>query len=232
MNADTQLDLFLETLLEGDRPTARRMVQETLDAGWAPDELVTDLYWPVYERLERLFRSDHVSRMSYRIATRLLRMLVDQTSSRLEAKPSLGRRVLCVSGPSETDELGAQMAVDLLEAGGLAVTYAGGDIPADEIMTHLHRHTPDALVLFAAGPSDLPEFRQMIDRLHEIGACPGLQIVVGGGVFNRAEGLAEEIGADLWASDPLDLVELMTEHPERRAAPDQRTVGRSRKKAA
>ena len=34
----------------------------------------------------------------------------------------------------------------------------------------------------------------MIDRIREIGAVPDLQVVVGGGVFNRADGLAEEIG--------------------------------------
>ena len=32
-----------------------------------------------------------------------------------------------------------------------------------------------------------------------------MQIVVGGGIFNRAAGLAEEIGADLWATGPDDL---------------------------
>jgi hypothetical protein len=53
--------------------------------------------------------------------------------------------------------------------------------------------------------------------------------VVGGGVFNRAEGLAEEIGADLWAKDPTQLLERLAGEPERRATPEQRTVGRHRR---
>ena len=56
-----------------------------------------------------------------------------------------------------------------------------------------------------------------------------MQIAVGGGVFNRADGLAEEIGADLWATTPLSLVEAMIAEPARRAVADQRTVGRKRK---
>jgi hypothetical protein len=48
-------------------------------------------------------------------------------------------------------------------------------------------------------------------------------------VFNRAEGLAEEMGADLWASSPMELVELMLEEPARRAGCEQRTVGRRRR---
>ena len=91
--------------------------------------------------------------------------------------------------------------------------------------------------MFGSGPSDLPMIREIIDTINEIGACRDLQIVVGGGVFNRAEGLAEEIGADLWAEHPLDLIDVMLEEPTRRASADQRTVGaklpiRQKKRAA
>ena len=53
-----------------------------------------------------------------------------------------------------------------------------------------------------------------------------------GAVFNRAEGLAEEIGADLWASHPLELVDAMIDDADIRATPAQRTVGRTRKTPA
>lgn len=36
-----------------------------------------------------------------------------------------------------------------------------------------------------------------------------MQIVVGGGIFNRAPGLAEEIGADLWATSPRELLSVL-----------------------
>ena len=50
---------------------------------------------------------------------------------------------------------------------------------------------------------------QLIDAIREIGSCPNLQIVVGGGIFNRAPGLAEEIGADLNAKGPAELLDLL-----------------------
>jgi hypothetical protein len=83
--------------------------------------------------------------------------------------------------------------------------------------------------MFASSPSDAPNIRQMIDTIRSVGACPNLQVVVGGGVFNRAEGLAEEIGADLWASDPEELLELLVTERTRRAREEQRTVGRNRR---
>ena len=85
--------------------------------------------------------------------------------------------------------------------------------------------------MFAAAPSDCPDIRQLIDTIKEIGACSETQFVVGGGVFNRAPGLAEEIGADLWATTPSELLTRLEEEPERRATEDQRTVGRTRNAA-
>ena len=59
-----------------------------------------------------------------------------------------------------------------------------------------------------------------------------MQIVVGGGVFSRAPGLAEEIGADLWATGPEDLMEQLVQYPDVRADLEERTVGRGKVKAA
>ena len=101
-----------------------------------------------------------------------------------------------------------------------------------ETLAQVHEAKPDVLLMFASSPEDLPEIRNLIDTVREIGASSHTQIAVGGGVFNRAEGLAEEIGADTWATDLLELVHTLIEEPARRADEEQRTVGRKRRAAA
>ncbi len=229
MSQEILVERFFETLISGDRPAARSVIADTLAQGAEPEQLVTGLFWPTYEMIEKLYRSDQLSKLSHHLATRLLRVLVDQNASRLVPGAARGRSVLAMCGPRDSDELGAQMAIDLLEQAGFATRFAGGGIPNDEILAQVHESQPDVLLLFASGANDLPQIRQLIDTLHEIGACPTLQIVVGGGVFNRADGLAEEIGADMWAREPLELVETMIAEPARRAIAEQRTVGKSRK---
>lgn len=229
MNHELLMERFFEVLIAGDRTEARRLVRSTLQDGLTPTDLVTDVFWPTYETVEKLFRADQLTKLAHHLSSRLLRLLVDQNAARLEIPAPNGKNVLAFCGPLDAEELGAQMAVDLLEAGGFTVSFAGGGIPNDEILAQVHETRPDVLLMFASSPTDLPDMRSLIDTLTEIGACPNLQFVVGGGVFNRAEGLAEEIGADLWASTPIELVEAMTNLPEQRAAADQRTVGRKRK---
>jgi MerR family transcriptional regulator, light-induced transcriptional regulator len=230
MSHDLTTERFFEALINGDRPQARTIVREYVDAGASPEKVITDLFWPTYENIEKLWRNDHLTNLAYKLSTRLLRTLVDQAALRLTFGPTTKRKVFACCGQSESEELAAQMAVDLLEASGFNVTFAAGGIPADEILATVHESRPDVLLMFASAASDLPGIRHCIDTLREIGACPRLQIAVGGGVFNRAEGLAEEIGADLWACDPLELVDNLINEAETRAAANYRTVGKQRQK--
>ena len=231
MVQDLVIERLFEALINGDRAWSRTIISELSEQGTTPEQLITDVYWPTYEMVARLYRNDQLSTIAHHMATRLLRTLLDQTAANLTRQPELGRTVFAVCGPTDADELAAEMAVDLMEAAGLTVAFAGGGIATDEILAQVQQNHPDALVIFASAPSDLPEIRGLIDTMQEIGACTNTQVIVGGGVFNRADGLAEEIGADLWATDPADLVEVMLLEPERRATPDQRTVGRKRRAA-
>jgi methanogenic corrinoid protein MtbC1 len=226
------VDRLFETLISGDRDAARTLVREALDRGTTAEALITGVFWPVYELIERLHRQDQMVTIAHHMATRLLRVLVDQAAPRLTRTAPNGRTVFAVCGPTDPDELAAQMAVDLLESAGFTVSFAGGGIASDEILAQVQETRPDVLLLFASAPADLPGIRSMIDQIHEIGAVRGIQIVVGGGVFNRAQGLAEEIGSDLWAATPADLVRAMLENPDRRASSSQQSVGKKRKTRA
>lgn len=232
MSQEILIERLFDALTSGDRQAARAIVADTFAQGATAKQIMTELFWPTYERIDSFHRNDHLTTLSHHLATRLLRVLVDQASLRLERDPHNGRTVFAVCGPTDADELSAQIAVDMLDAAGFEVQFAGGGIAMDEILARVQEQKPDHLLLFASAPQDLPEIRSLIDTLNEIGACSPasgrLQVVVGGGVFNRADGLAEEIGADLWATTPGDLVDEMLDFPERRASDDQRTVGKNK----
>ena len=224
------IERLYEALIDGDRKKAQGVIDEQFEQGADAEIVIAELLWPTYELIDRLFREDTLSTLSRNMAVKLLRVFADRCGERLEpADEPAGRTVLAFSGQPETEELGAQMAIDILDAAGFQVRYAGGGVANDEILAAIHARRPDVLLAFCSAAADLPDLRSLIDNLHEIGACPDIQIVVGGGVFNRADGLAEEIGADLWAADPLELASAMVLEADHRAPADQRTVGRIRR---
>jgi methanogenic corrinoid protein MtbC1 len=229
VNEEILIERLFQALITGDRVTARQVVTETQDAKVPAEELTHQIYWPVLEMINQLFRADQLTVMAHHYATRLLRSLVDQAQADYEQKTRRGRKVVMFCGHADTDDLAGQLAADLLEADGYEVYFSGGGIANDEILAEVGEHRPDTLLMFGSSPTDAPNIRMLIDKIREIGACPSMQVVVGGGVFNRAEGLAEEIGADLWARTPRELLERLQKQSDRRATPEQRTVGRNRR---
>ncbi len=229
MQRQVLLERFFTALISGDRAQSRGIVDEVLAADVPAEAVIERLLWPTLEHVETLHRNDQLSDTAHHYATRLMRMFADQIQLRLEQKERRGKRVLLVCGPDEQTELQAQLAADCLEADGYDVYFAGGGIANDEIVAQLGELQAQVLCVFGGSASMVPFTRQLIDHIRETTVCPNVQIVVGGGIFNRAEGLAQEIGADLWARDPQGLIEEMAENPKRRMADDQRTVGRRRR---
>ncbi len=229
MQAELLRERFFTAAISGQRQDARRIIHAAIDEQIDPEALLTELIWPTVQQVQELFRSDQISRLAHNYATRLLRAVADQLQPHLPQTEPQNRRMLVISGAEQSEELAAQIVADLLEARGFEVYYAGGGISNDEVVAQVGELEINVLVVFGAVASTVPQTRLLIDRLHDIGVCPDLQIVVGGGVFNRAEGLAEEIGSDVWANDPAQIVDTICERPTQRMSPSQRTVGRRRR---
>lgn len=221
---------YLEALIQGNRRAARAIVADATSCGVDAYELLNKLVWPVMEQIQQLYREDRISKVGLNLATRLNRMIAEQAIARLEPAEANGKKVAVFCGDDEPEELGGAICAALFEASGWDVRFAGGGVPNDEILGAVGHFRPDLLVLFATRPSGMPAVRQLIDYLREVNSSSPMRVLCCGGIYKRAEGLAEEIGADLFAPDAADAVRVASENPLRRATPDQQTVGRPRNK--
>ena len=232
MNTDLFIENLFATLVSGDRNASRRLVDAAFDHGIDASTLAREVFWPTLNNITTLYRQDSITRLAQQYATRSLSTMISQVQPHYEIAESRNRTICMFCGPDELDDLAARLTADLLEAEGYTVFFGGGNIAHDDIMGEVHERKPDILLMFSAGGADAPGLRQLIDHVRGINALPEMQIVVGGGIFNRAPGLAEEIGADLWATGPEELMEQLQQYPEVRADLEERTVGRGKAKAA
>ena len=220
---------FVKTLLVGDRPACREVIEKAAECGFSPRQLLLELCWPAQEAIRELYREHKISLAAQHMATRLNRATVDRICGSLAMEAPNGRKVMLMCGDSEPEELGGQITADLFEAAGFEVKFLGGGIPNDEVLHILGHWRPDLLVLFATLPKDMPAARTLIDYLRDVNAQSGLQVMCCGGIYKRADGLAEEIGADLFAEDADDAVRIARQFPQQRATAQQQTVGRKRR---
>jgi methanogenic corrinoid protein MtbC1 len=199
---------YMQPLLAGRRCECFELIRHALHDGAAAEELICDVIWPAMAQIDRLFQDDRINTAVEHMAARINRTVADQLQVHLPRQDRNGKRVLiaCADGPSE--ELGAQITGDLFQADGWEVYFVGGGVPDDEILHMVGQLRPELLLVFGAIPEAVPNTRALVERIREIGVCPTMNIAVTGGIFNRADGLWQEIGADAFCESLPGVLEL------------------------
>lgn len=162
------------------------------------------------------------------MATRINRTVADHLQARLDRSAQSGRRVIVTCASGEVEEFSAQMCADIFEADGWEVLLLGGGIPHDEVAWLVGKHQPDLLMIVGSKPTDAPQVRLLIDHVREINACPTMNILVSGGVFNRAGGLWQEVKADFFSETALEALEIARKAQPR--TPEKRIPGAPKKR--
>jgi len=220
---------YLEALLQGDRRRCRSVIEETLQSGIPANSVYLHLIWPIMSEIERLQRMDRITAVQEHLATRINRTIVDQLQNKLPRRPAKFKKVAVCCAREELQELGAQMIADLFESDGWQVRFLGGGLSNDDIFAFINEYAPDVLLAYGTTPKQAPDIRRLIDRVRAVNAWPDLRIIVSGGLFNRAEGLWEEIGADGFAATAAEVLQVAADESQVAHA-DRRTVNRRKRR--
>ncbi len=217
MSSASLMDHYMASLLVGDRAACRNYIQDRLAKAEEPSEVYTKILWPAMEQVEKLYRADRINVASEHMATRINRTIADQLQLSLPMTERLGKKIVITCADGEPEELGAQMCADLFESRGWEVYFLGGGVPRDEIVSLTGRLRPELLLIFGTRPVGVPGVRKLVDMIRELGVNPTMNVMVAGGVFNRADGLWKEVNADLMASTAAEAIPLAEEAQPRSA---------------
>ena len=228
MIKESILERYLDALLQGNRKLSRSAIEETLQTGTPANSVYVDIIWPIMVEIEKLLRTERITPVQEHLATRINRTIVNQLQNKLPRRPSKNKKIAVCCALNELQELGAQMMTDLFESDGWEVKFLGGGLTNDDILAFVNEYAPDILLIYGTVPKQAPEIRRLIDIIKDVNAWPDMRIMVSGGVFNRAEGLWQEMGADLFAATALEAVQAASQ--EAPIEPEQRTVNRRKKR--
>ena len=214
------LERYLNALLKGDRKHCRAVIEETLQSGIPTNSVYVDVIWPIMVEIEKLLRADRITHPQEHLATRINRTIVDQLQNKLPRRPSRNKRIAVCCAQDELQELGAQMMADLFESDGWEVRFLGGGLTNNDLLAFINEYAPDILLIYGSVPKQAPGIRQFIDTIRAVNAWPFMRIMVSGGLFNRAEGLWQEIGADLFAATAIEAVQAASQNSQIKAEPE------------
>lgn len=200
------LERYLNSLLEGSRIECRSIIEEVLQTGTPANKVYMEVIWPIMVEVDRLYRHGQIDSAQEALASRINRTIVNQLQNKLPRKSGKNQKIVVCTANNEKAELGGQMISDLFESDGWDTRFLGGTVCCDDVMTFIHSFRPEILVIYGIDGKDAPYVRQLIDTVRKVNAFPDMRIMLSGGVFSRAEGLWEEIGADLYAANATEAI--------------------------
>jgi 5-methyltetrahydrofolate--homocysteine methyltransferase len=196
-----------KNLYDGDAEAVAELVQDALDAGMAPGEVLNGALLAGMDEVGRDFKAGDLYLPEVLAAARamqagmgVLRPLVAESDV-----PSAGKYVIgTVQG--DLHNIGKNLVKMMLEGVGFQTIDLGIDVKPEEFVAAVREHQPQLLGMSALLTTTMPGMKATIEALEEAGLRDAVKVMVGGAPVTAA--FAKQIGADAYAHDAASAVDI------------------------
>ena len=194
------LQEIYDAVVAGDAPAVETLVQEAVERGVGPQEIISDSMVPAmaevgdrFERAEFFVPEMLIASRAMDAGLRVLRPLLVGVELR-----SAGRVVI---GTVEGDlhDLGKNLVCTMLAGAGFTVEDLGADVAPERFVEAVGREGTDIVAMSALMTTTMPAMARTVEALVAAGLRGGVKVLVGGAPLSQA--YAEEIGADGYSAD-------------------------------
>lgn len=198
---------YLKALLGGDPVAARLVVESALAAGFALRRMYVEVFQEALYEVGRLWENGEASVAQEHLATATTRTLAARLWVAAPAVREAGRKALLATTEDELHSLGVRFIADFLEEEGWTVLELGASTPTDELVRSVQGQGVDLVCLSTTLTSNLVRAKAAIAALRRLDGSA--LIAVGGHAYHDDPRLYERLGADLYARDAGEFVELL-----------------------
>ncbi|MFA6691100.1 MAG: corrinoid protein [Saccharofermentanales bacterium] len=199
-----------EAVVTGDSEQAINIAKELLESDISVKDVVDNLTEAMqelgekFERFEVFLPELVVAADAFISAMEILKPKIDQEYAATGAakKPT----VVIGTVSSDYHEIGKTVVGLLLQANGFEVVDLGADVDHVAFIDEAKKHKADIVGLSALMTTTMPAQQEFIKIAMEAGVRDKFKIMIGGAPTSRE--WAEEIGADGWAFDAFEAVEV------------------------
>jgi len=201
------LQRIASNLYDGEDEEVAELVQEALDQGMDPGEILASGLTAGMDEVGKDFKAGDLFVPEVLIAARamqagmsILRPLLAEGDV-----PSAGKYIIgTVQG--DLHDIGKNLVKMMLEGAGFQTIDLGTDVKPDDFVAAVREHQPQLLGMSALLTTTMPGMKATIEGLEEAGLRDTVKIMVGGAPLTAA--FAEQIGADAYAPDAASAVDV------------------------
>jgi len=196
-----------DKLVELDFEGAKKAAQDALDAGVSPQKIVTggigegmNIVGQKFEKSEYFLSELIVAGEVAKEVTQLLQPHLKGTQLKKLGKVVIGT----VRG--DLHDIGKNIVAMMLETAGFEVIDLGSDVPAENFVDAVKKHSPDIVGMSALLTVTMTEMATVIQQLKDSGVRKKVKVIVGGAPLT--DDYAKSIGADAFGRDAVQGTEI------------------------
>lgn len=194
--------------IEGRASEVESLTRQALSEKLSLDDIVNEGFIAAMNIVGDKFRMNEIYVPEMMIAARAMKAGLKVLEPLIMAgeRKYLGKIVIgTVKG--DLHDIGKNLVSMMLQGGGYDVIDLGVDITPDKFVAAVKEHQPQVVGLSALLTTTMPEMRETIKALKEVGLRNQVKVLVGGAPVSQH--FADEIGADGYATDAGSAVSLV-----------------------
>jgi 5-methyltetrahydrofolate--homocysteine methyltransferase len=204
------LSKIASNLYDGEDEVVAGLVQQALDEGMAPNEVLQNGLIAGMDEVGRDFKAGDLFVPEVLIAARamhagmgVLRPLLAESDAKSAGTYVIGT----VKG--DLHDIGKNLVKMMLEGAGFETVDLGTDVEPAAFVEAVRAHRPSLVGMSALLTTTMVQMKATIEALEEAGVRDQVKIMVGGAPVTEA--YAQEIGADAYAADAASAVDAARE---------------------
>jgi 5-methyltetrahydrofolate--homocysteine methyltransferase len=194
------LDTIFQSVLQGDAAETSKGVQQAIDDGLDPGEILNQGMIAAMAEVGRQFEAGEMFVPEMLIAARAMKGGLELLQPHLvdAGVEPLGRVVLgTVKG--DLHDIGKNLVAMMLEGSGFEVIDLGVDVSPEGFVEAVKEHQPQLVGLSALLTTTMPGMEATIKALVEAEVRDQVKVLVGGAPVTSQ--FAQDVGADAYAAD-------------------------------
>lgn len=204
------LEAISKCVVEGDLKRIEGTIKNALEKGIKPITIINDGLIMGMNEVGKSFKNGELFVPEVLRCAKVLNTGLNILKPMLQEKEykPLATVVMCtVKG--DVHDVGKNLVSMIMEGAGFKVIDIGIDVSKEEIAKAIERENPDILGMSALLTITMPAMKESIKYLEKIGLREKVKIIIGGAPVTKE--FAEAIGADGYASDAINAVDIAKE---------------------
>ena len=197
-------------LYAGDIDAVGELVQEALDSGMTPEEVLKTALLDGMDVVGRDFKSGVLFVPEVMFSARAMQAGMDVLRPLL-ADSDMASSGKCILGTVKGDlhDIGKNLVRMMLDGGGFEAIDLGVDLDPNVFVEAVREHKPDVMGMSALLTTTMPQMKVTIDALEKAGLRDLVKVMIGGAPVTAE--FARQIGADAYAPDAAAAVDVARE---------------------